>query len=338
MQRTPARFPIYVFILLLCAFAGVASAKPRQWTFIDLGVLPGFTSSVARAVNNHGQVVGFNIGFAGLGDTGFLWEDGSMIDFGIQDPLRDSRFAALDINDRGQVVGNFGLQVWSWKEGVGTFLGARGRACCIDKFGDIAVNDGHAALWEDGAPTDLGTLGGDFSEALSMNDRGQVVGNAEVSGGALHAFLWDDGVMSDLSFEIGVGACNHTLIAANGIDNHGRIVGSSANSCNDHATAVLYDGRMHLLLDNAAATAINDHGDVVGVVYGEGLVEAGAFLFSDGKVTRIDRMPEVEAAGFTQVRPVDINDHGWIVGSGREPGPHHFTHGFLLIPKGGEGR
>jgi probable HAF family extracellular repeat protein len=337
MGRTRARFPIYAFILL-CAFAGVASAKPTQWTFIDLGVLPGFTSSVARAVNNHGQVVGFNLGFAGLGDTGFLWEDGSMIDFGIQDPLRDSRFAAVDINDRGQVVGNFGPQVWTWKDGVGSFLGARGRACCIDKFGDVALNDGHAVLWEDGAPTDLGTLGGDSSQALAMNDRGQVVGNAQLSDGALHPFVWDDGVMSDLGFGIRVGACTHTLVAANGVNNHGQVAGTSANSCDDHPTAVLYDGRLHLLLDNAAATAMNDHGDVVGVVYGEGLVEAGAFLFSNGKVTRIDQMPEVEAAGFTQLHAADINDHGWIAGFGQEPGPHHFLHGFLLVPKGDNGR
>jgi probable HAF family extracellular repeat protein len=46
--------------------------------------------------------------------------------------------------------------------------------------------------------TDLGTLGGRYSEALAVNDRGQVVGYSEVMGGGYHVFLWQNGVMRDL--------------------------------------------------------------------------------------------------------------------------------------------
>jgi len=46
--------------------------------------------------------------------------------------------------------------------------------------------------------TDLGTLGGSFSEAHDVNERGQVVGESTTASGEFHAFLWEKGTMIDL--------------------------------------------------------------------------------------------------------------------------------------------
>jgi probable HAF family extracellular repeat protein len=46
----------------------------------------------------------------------------------------------------------------------------------------------HALLWNNGTPTDLGTLGGDVSGAYGINDAGQIVGRG-VYHGEWHAFL-----------------------------------------------------------------------------------------------------------------------------------------------------
>ena len=49
--------------------------------------------------------------------------------------------------------------------------------------------------------TDLGTLGGTYSQAVAINEAGQVIGNSSYladDADLQHAFVWQGGVMTDL--------------------------------------------------------------------------------------------------------------------------------------------
>ncbi len=74
---------------------------------------------------------------------------------------------------------------------------------------------------------DLGTLGGTFSDARAINERGQVVGESTTATGEEHAFLWQDGTMSDL------GTLSGDQSEANGINNRGQVVGGSTTATGD---------------------------------------------------------------------------------------------------------
>jgi probable HAF family extracellular repeat protein len=246
----------------VCGFGTHLTCRPFLWRDGQMSALPmlGGNNGQASAMNNRGQITGFAettvsdsscpASSPSKTDSPVIWEDGkarALLTVG-SDPDGE----ANAINDQGQAVGYSGtctaaLHAVLWEKNGTAFplpdLGTGGFAFGINNqgqiVGDIASPDGttfYAALWRNGAITNLRTLPGDFAAIASgINNQGQVVGSTlDASFNWSHAFIWQDGVMTDLN-TLFPGDSNLFATMANQINERGQIVGMATVLSGPHA-------------------------------------------------------------------------------------------------------
>jgi probable HAF family extracellular repeat protein len=208
-----------------------------------------------------------------------------------------------------------------------------------------------AFLWRGGVMSDLGTLGGANSDAVAINQYGQITGAAETGLSVTfssqcfdpqqqcHAFLWDHGVMKDLGTLPGGESSG-----AAWINSSGRVVGASdittsvnpLNGVPDYHAFLWENGEMKDLgtLGGPASVAqnSNDSGQVVGnsqfnsdINPDYGRPDFHAFLWDNGKMVDLNAGGGL---GGAEGEAVYINSKRQIVGFATLPGEASF-HAFL---------
>jgi probable HAF family extracellular repeat protein len=242
-----------------------------------------------------------------------------------------------------------------WKNGVLTDLGALpgGNNSCLDGLQQTAAISGNglivgasengavdpltgypevrAVLWKEGQIIDLGTLGGNESFAISVNNRGQVTGATADAipdplsffgfGTETRAFLWHNGVMQDLGTLGGPDAFGID------INDRGQVFGVSyLNSTPNSTTGIptvdgfLWEnGTMADIPDPLGGTLVNpshlnNKGQAVGNVSLLGDVEVHPFLWEKGMFT------DLGTFGGTFGSATEVNEVGQVVGNATYPG------------------
>jgi len=349
-----SRFPFAALVLVATGCWSVEAplrpAPPATHAYepLDLGTLGG-NSTVATAINDRGQIVGWSFTAAGAPHA-FLWEDGAMRDLGTlvaqePDPVFHTRSVAGAINNAGLIAGSaedesFMLKLVVWENGVIRALGpdASDREIRVDGMnarGDIVASiepaeyDGRVVVWQNGVVQPVEHLPGgwNWTYATAMNGAGDVVGASTADQSSaqafFHPFVWRDGVTTDLGVFGITGnctdpnepSCNSAEGEALDVNDAGVVVGWSQDSSGLPRPFIWQDGTLRDLGVfpgvKAYALAINERGQVAGGHQPAPWPDqrAFAFLWSAGAVQDLGTL------GGRATHVSALSEAGEIVGS-----------------------
>jgi probable HAF family extracellular repeat protein len=162
---------------------------------------PQGQGSYATAINDLGDAVGFfGSGACFSGPAAWVFSGGLLTELTLADngALPCTMGVSNDINNSGDIVGRMLFEGQDWR----------------------------AFLYRGGVISNLGTLGGDFSDAKAINSHGQVVG-ASSTRRFDSAFLYQDDLLYDLNNMLLDNQLGWQLIDAQDINDNGQIAGEA---------------------------------------------------------------------------------------------------------------
>jgi probable HAF family extracellular repeat protein len=302
-MRTKSILVLAMAVILLVA----TNLCHAAYDFIDLGTLTGKNESRAYSINNNGQIVGYSM----HGWEAVLFDaTGNGNNIGLGFLAAGDHSIAYGINNSGKIVGEANAR-WS-------------------DYATIFDSTGY------GNNINLGAIGAkmddsdDLGVAYSINNNGQIVGEADDSIGVSHATIFDP-TGNGNNIGLGIGQ-------ARSINNNGDIVGYAQNqSKNYHATLFDPTGNGNNIdlgtlssafYDNtySIAYSINNNGDIVG--------SAENYLLGYNHAVFFDSTGNIDLGtlGGTYSAALSINENGVIVGCAQnEFGDYHAT---LFDPTG----
>ena len=257
-------------------------------TLTDIGSSISASSSFAAAINDLGQVIGSAYLPPNNFNRFYLYDGSSVTNLNDLPgfPVTTSAGNALTgLNNLGQMIavrgssskealllnpngsGNYDQVIIGYPDKNNWAFGLNevGQIAGMSRYDDPAYNA--AFLYDNGALSDIGTLGGTFSSAADINENGQIAGQSS-TGTQNHAYLYTDGSMLDL------GTIGGTSSTALGLDDLGRVVGYGYTADYKKHAFVYSDGAMQDLNDLIPtgtgwvleeARGINNNGQIFGV-------------------------------------------------------------------------
>jgi len=215
------RCRLLTFLGLTAVLSGAALADSHTFVTIDV---PGSEGTVARGLNNSGQIVGT---FTQASRTlGFLYDAGTFSPIEFPGAILTN---PSGINNAGQIAGFYDL--------------------------DDGANH-HGFLYADGSFSTIDAPGATATQALGINDLGQVVGTFTDARGE-HGFIYQGGTFTTIDVP---GA---TATSASGINNASETVGTYTD-INSAARGFRYAGDVFSDVPKLLSVGINDAGQMVG--------------------------------------------------------------------------
>lgn len=278
--------------------------QSKRGEITDLGTFPGGASGCPQWISDSGLIAGAATNgkidpVAGFPEiNAALWRNGQLLNLGA---FGGNESLAWSVSNQGQVVGFAANTIPDQFAGAVTF--------------GLSATLTHAFLWQNGQMQDLGTLGGPDSDALLINERGQIAGisittiDPATQQPTVDPFLWENGKMIDLG----------TLGGTNGvpdvINNSGQVVGISNLAGDQTWHPFLWsNGVLRDLGTNGGsfgeARWINDGGDAAGWATLPGDFVVHATLWKESKIVDLGATTDLPCSYAN-----GINNLGQVLGT-----------------------